>query len=78
LSAADVVMDEDKLLRRDITLEDVWSVFRSGPQVLRNKREHDGAWAVIGRDRRGRTLRLNFYWRDESQRILRVTSGWPV
>jgi len=36
-------MDEDKLLRRDITLEDVWSVFRSGPRVLRNKREHDGA-----------------------------------
>jgi len=26
-------MDEDKLLRRDITLEDVWSVFRSGPRV---------------------------------------------
>lgn len=78
LTAVDVVADEDKLLRRDITLADVWSVLGSGPRVLRNKRVHDAAWAVIGRDRRGRTLRLNVYWRDESQRILRVTSGWPV
>lgn len=70
--------NEGKLLERDIRPEDVETVFLSDPQIFKNKRSGTAAWMMVGKDGRGRTLKIGVLWADERHGVLRAITAWEV